>query len=69
MSLQPRIFRLPNGERLPDIDPGKTPAEIKDHYAGKYPELTNANYVFSKETIEGVSRDVYTFKTRVETKG
>lgn len=64
MALKPRIFEY-NGERLADPDPTMKPADVKDHYAAKYPELTNATFKFSKEG----GNDKYTFTKSVGTKG
>lgn len=64
MALKPRVFVF-NGERLADPDPGLTPQQVKDHYAARYPQLTNATFKFSKEG----GNDTYTFTVTAGVKG
>jgi PRTRC genetic system protein C len=64
MGLKPRVF-IHKGERLADPDPGMKPADVRDHYAAKYPELANATFEFKKDG----ANDIYTFKTSAGTKG
>jgi PRTRC genetic system protein C len=60
-----RVFRF-NGRDLQDPDQGQTPEQVKDFYAGIYPELTNA-------AIEGPetkgATTIYEFRKAVGTKG
>lgn len=60
-----RVFIL-NGTRLVDPDPAKSPAAIKDFYAGMYPELVNAEISSAREEGEDL---VYEFKRTTGTKG
>jgi PRTRC genetic system protein C len=60
-----RVFRF-NNMPLPDPDSKQTPQQVKEFYAGIYPELTNAE-------IEGPNAKgaeiVYEFRKAVGTKG
>ncbi len=60
-----RAFKF-NGIALQDPDPKMTPQQVKDFYAGIYPELTNAE-------IEGPEQKgatlQYEFRKAVGTKG
>ncbi len=60
-----RAFKFGN-RTLPDPNPKLSPAQIKDHYAALYPELTSA-------AVEGPQlkngKQVYTLATQVGTKG
>ena len=60
-----RQFKHGN-RQLDDPDPNITPEEVKQFYAGTYPELTTSN-------VHGPKMDgdvaVYEFKTTVGTKG
>lgn len=39
-----RVFSF-NGMELPDIDPGMSPAEVRDVYSSQYADLTTAEIV------------------------
>ena len=60
-----RSFKFGN-RKLPDPNPKLSPAQIKDHYAALYPELTSA-------AVEGPQlkngEQVYTLATQLGTKG
>ncbi|MGB3588911.1 MAG: PRTRC system protein C [Tunicatimonas sp.] len=60
-----REFRY-QGITLTDLGENFTPEYIKDFYAGTYPALTNAEI-----QDNGISDDkhIYTFSTKVATKG
>ncbi|MFA5500398.1 MAG: PRTRC system protein C [Candidatus Omnitrophota bacterium] len=58
-----RIF-IYDGKELPDIDAGKTPDDIRNHYADFFPELYNAE---SKSEKRGEDT-VITFTKRTGTK-
>jgi PRTRC genetic system protein C len=51
---------------LTDPGPDMLPEDVRKHYAGTYPELTNATITGPK--VEG-GKAKYTFKTTVGTKG
>lgn len=59
-----RVFNY-NGVSLPDI-PGKTPDEIRQYYAGVYPELNNADVPVPEYTGDKVS---YNFGRTTGVKG
>ncbi len=42
---KPRIFMF-EGKRLPDLDPSKSPQEIKNLHAAQIPALTTATFKF-----------------------
>lgn len=54
--------------RLPDPNPTYTPEQVMDHYAGQYPELSNAVVVRSKSK-SNEAEIVYKFKSTLDTKG
>ena len=74
----PRVF-VYDGREFPDIDPKMTIDEVRQHYAGFFPELSNADTKETKRkvpeaTINGViipahDDDIIDFKKRVGTKG
>lgn len=52
-----------NGMGLPDIDPSMKPEQIRDVWAGTYPELANAKVKGPEKDAEGVQ--VFTFVRNV----
>lgn len=64
-----RAFLLEKGGKtitLDDPSSGMTVDEVRKHYSGKYPELTNAT--ISGPKVEGGKAN-YSFKTTAGTKG
>jgi PRTRC genetic system protein C len=59
-----RIFNF-QGRKLPDL-PGQTPEQVRDHYAGMYPELATATITGPETTATG---QVYSFERAVGSKG
>jgi PRTRC genetic system protein C len=55
-----------NGLTLPDPDDGMTTDQVRDFYAGTYPELNNAGI---KGPVEQNNQAVYTFNIQTGTKG
>lgn len=51
---------------LTDPNNNMTPEEVKKHYSGSFPELTNAT--LSGPRVEG-DKAIYSFKATVGTKG
>jgi PRTRC genetic system protein C len=60
----PRVFMY-NGQRLSDVDPNKTPEQIKEIHASDHPELTTCKVQFTKKD----GKDEYSFVKAVGTKG
>ncbi|MBN2640363.1 MAG: PRTRC system protein C [Victivallales bacterium] len=60
-----RVFEY-NGVKLEDPGTDKEPNEVKDFYAGVYPELLNADV---KGPVISGNVQTYTFNTRTGTKG
>jgi PRTRC genetic system protein C len=65
MEVLPRIFKY-GQMNLEDIDPARTPEEIRDHYANVYPDLTQSTIEGPRTTPEGL---VYEFHRTYGTKG
>lgn len=60
-----RVF-VTNGTRMPDPDPAMSASQVKDFYAGMYPDLLNAEI---STPVEEGDELVYTFKRTTGTKG
>lgn len=60
-----RVFHY-NGMELPDPDPSRSPAQVKDFYSAMYAELTTAEIEGPNES-KGLLK--YTFKKSTGTKG
>lgn len=52
-----------NGMELPDVDPSMKPEQIRDVWAGNYPELQNAKVKGPDKDDEG--NETYTFTRSV----
>lgn len=61
-----RVFTF-NGMTLDDINSNLSTDQIKQHYSGLYPELTNADTINKGLTAEG--KHLYEFMTILGTKG
>lgn len=55
-----------NGMSLPDPDASMSTTQVRDFYAGTYPELNNAGI---KGPVASSGKNVYTFNVQTGTKG
>lgn len=61
-----RVFKHKN-KNLEDINPKFSVEMVLNHYAGIYPELTNA--IIENKGIQNNNQLLYEFKTTIGTKG